>query len=233
MLTQMIVAMRDALGELGAAMAAFVPRASVAVAIAALGWMLARAAAWAVRGALTWLPVDRAAQRVALAEALRLAELPPASRLVAGGAFWLVWLAFLAQAVETLQLPGLERARTELFAFLVQIARAASIVVVGLFTSHVLWKATLLAAFNAGLPSARPIAAALRIVVIAITLLTALAQVGVPLVIVLTAFSIAFGAVMLGLALAFGLGGRDAARAAIDRHVRPPVGQDPGAPSHL
>jgi hypothetical protein len=96
-----------------------------------------------------------------------------------------------------------------------------------------LWKATLLAAFNAGLPSARLMATALRVVVIAITVLTALAQVGVPLVIVLTAFSIAFGALMLGLALAFGLGGRDAARDAIAQHTRGPATTAAVAQQHL
>lgn len=233
MLTEMIAALREALAELSLALTTFLPRALVAIGIAALGWLIAYAAGWLVRRVLVLLPIDRLAERVALADALRLAELPPTSRLVAGGTFWLVWLAFIAQAVETLRLPGLENARAELFLFVVQVARATIIVVVGVFTSHLLWKATLLAAFNAGLPSARLMATALRVVVIAITVLTALAQVGVPLVIVLTAFSIGFGALMLGLALAFGLGGRDAARDTITRHMRaaPPGRSD--AASHL
>ncbi|MBL8143590.1 MAG: hypothetical protein JNM38_20925 [Acidobacteria bacterium] len=233
MLTEMIVALREALGELAAAVTTFVPRLGVAVGIVVLGWVIARAAAWVVRQGLSLVPVDRLSERVALAEALRLAELPPTSRLLAGATFWCAWLTFVAQAVETMQLPGLEHARADLFAFLVQIARASLIVVIGVFASHVLWKATLLAAFNAGLPSARLMATALRVVVIAITVLTALAQVGVPLVIVLTAFSIAFGALMLGLALAFGLGGRDAARDAIAQHTRGPATTAADAQQHL
>ena len=170
-----------------------------------------------------------------MADALRLAELPPASRVIAAITFWLVWLVFLAQAFETLRLPGFEDASHQLTRLLGQIIRATMILVVGIFASHVIWKASLLAAFNAGLPSARLLAAALRVLVIAITILTALAQLGVPLVIVLTAFSIAFGALMLGLALAFGLGGRDAARDTIERHVRAPQGAREGTDgrSHL
>jgi hypothetical protein len=103
----------------------------------------------------------------------------------------------------------------------------------GVFIANVVWRASLLAAFNAGWPSARLLATLLRGLVLAVTLLTALAELGIPLVIVLTAFSIAFGALMLGLALAFGLGGRDAARDLIARHDRPAPGvRDHGQP-HL
>jgi len=36
---------------------------------------------------------------------------------------------------------------------------------------------------------------------------------------VITAFSICFGAVMLALAVSFGIGGRDLARQALERHL--------------
>jgi hypothetical protein len=46
----------------------------------------------------------------------------------------------------------------------------------------------------------------------------ALEQVGLATHTVLMAFSIVFGALMLGLAIAFGLGGRDLARGALERY---------------
>jgi hypothetical protein len=69
--------------------------------------------------------------------------------------------------------------------------------------------------------------------VLAVAVLTALAQLGIPMVIVLTAFSIAFGALMLGVALAFGLGGRDAARDVIARHVQSVGTTRDGGQTHL
>jgi len=42
---------------------------------------------------------------------------------------------------------------------------------------------------------------------------------------VLIAFSIVFGALMLGLAIAFGLGGRDLAKSVLERHF---AGQENG-----
>lgn len=233
MFEEVIVSLRQASWDLVTAAWSLAPRAVAAAVITLLGWLAARLVGWATRRVLSWVPVDRLSERVSLADALRLAELPPASRLVAGAVFWLVWLVFLAEAVDILRLPGFEQTRGELVAFLARLARAVGIVVIGIFAASVIWRATLLAAFNAGLPAARLMAAALRVLVVAIAVLTALAHLGIPMVIVLTAFSIAFSAMMLGLALAFGLGGRDAARDLIARQVRPTRPSEERSQQHL
>ena len=49
----------------------------------------------------------------------------------------------------------------------------------------------------------------------------------------LTAFAITFGALMLGLALAFGLGGRDAARRLLEQQLKAHERQEPDAKPHL
>jgi hypothetical protein len=48
----------------------------------------------------------------------------------------------------------------------------------------------------------------------------ALEQLEIAKTIVIAAFVIAFGAVMLGLAIAFGLGGRDAAKRVLERQLK-------------
>ena len=50
---------------------------------------------------------------------------------------------------------------------------------------------------------------------------------------VLTAFAITFGALMLGLAIAFGLGGRDAAKQLLERRVAAKKERDMDAAHHL
>ena len=55
--------------------------------------------------------------------------------------------------------------------------------------------------------------------VIAIAVVMALEQLGLATAVVLTAFAITFGAVMLGLAIAFGLGGQDIARKFLERKL--------------
>jgi hypothetical protein len=49
----------------------------------------------------------------------------------------------------------------------------------------------------------------------------------------LTAFAISFGALMLGLAIAFGLGGRDAAKELLEQHVRTKKSRETDAAPHL
>jgi len=71
------------------------------------------------------------------------------------------------------------------------------------------------------------------VLVIAIAVLMALEQLGLATSVVLTAFAIAFGALMLGLAIAFGLGGRDAAKHLIERQLQAKQERDADAAPHL
>ena len=86
---------------------------------------------------------------------------------------------------------------------------------------------------NAGLPGARMLSGALRVLVIAIGIVMALEQLGLATAVVLTAFAIAFGALMLGLAIAFGLGGRDAAKQLIEQQLHAKRERDADAAPHL
>jgi hypothetical protein len=61
----------------------------------------------------------------------------------------------------------------------------------------------------------------------------ALEQLQLATTVVLTAFAISFGALMLGLAIAFGLGGRDAARGLLERQFRAREARHTDAAPHL
>src|SRR5438093_647836 len=73
----------------------------------------------------------------------------------------------------------------------------------------------------------------LRVLVIAIGAVMALDQLGLATSVVLTAFAITFGALMLGLAIAFGLGGRDAARQLLEQQLGAKKERDTDAAPHL
>jgi hypothetical protein len=78
----------------------------------------------------------------------------------------------------------------------------------------------LIAAVNAQLRGAHFIATLIRWGVLIFTAATVLTQLGIAKEMVVAAFSIAFGGVVLALALAFGLGGRDLARELLERRLR-------------
>ena len=217
-MTQKIIdALRQAWATFLGDVAAFVPRIVAALSIVVVGWLIAAAARAAVRRVVGWLRVNDLAERSELAEMLRTAQLPPAEVLASRIVFWLVWVGFLLAGVDALQFHALEGIVEGFVQFLPRLFVAGAIVLAGILLSNFAWRATLLAAVNARLPSARLLAGGLRLVIVATSLAIALEQIKVATAVVLTAFAIAFGAVMLGLAIAFGVGGRDVAKRMLEQ----------------
>jgi hypothetical protein len=80
-------------------------------------------------------------------------------------------------------------------------------------------RAALLAAVNANLPSSRLLSISIRIIISIFTLSMVFEVLGVAEQTMLIAFGTAFGAVMLSLAIAFGIGGKDLAREFLERKL--------------
>jgi hypothetical protein len=211
----------------------FVPRLVAATIIFASGFVLSIVVRRAVQRLLAWLRFDRLALRTGASEMLRLADMPSAELLVAKIAFWIVWIGFIVSAVDTLQFGPFQGLVEEFFRFVPRFLVSLLILALGFLVANFVWRGTLLASVNAGLPAARLLSAALRLVVIAIAVVMALEQLGLATTVVLTAFAIAFGAVMLGLAIAFGLGGQSVARDLLEQHVTARRKQETDAAPHL
>ena len=211
----------------------FVPRLVAATIIFAGGFVVAILARRGVRALLGWLRFDRLALRTGASEMLRVADLPSAELLVAKIVFWIVWLGFIVSAVDTLQFGPFQGLVEEFFRFVPRFLVALLVLALGFLVGNFLWRATLLASVNAGLPGARLLSGALRLLVIAIAVVMALEQLGIATTVVMTAFAIAFGALMLGLAIAFGLGGRDAARDLLEQHFKARKERETDAAPHL
>ena len=211
----------------------FVPRLVAATIVFAGGFVVAVLARRIVRNTLLWLHFDRLAARSGASEMLRVAEMPSADLLVAKIVFWIVWMGFVVSAVDALQFEPLRGLVQQFFLFVPRVLLALLVLALGFLVGNFVWRATLLASVNAGLPGARLLSGTLRLLVIAIAVVMALEQLGLATAVVLTAFAIAFGALMLGLAIAFGLGGRDAAKQLLERHLRAQQEREPDATPHL
>jgi len=211
----------------------FVPRLVAATIVFAGGFVVAVLARRIVRNTLLWLHFDRLAARSGASEMLRVAEMPSADLLVAKIVFWIVWMGFVVSAVDALQFEPLRGLVQQFFLFVPRVLLALLVLALGFLVGNFVWRATLLASVNAGLPGARLLSGTLRLLVIAIAVVMALEQLGLATAVVLTAFAIAFGALMLGLAIAFGLGGRDAAKQLLEQHLRAQQEREPDATPHL
>src|SRR5207247_1338640 len=123
--------------------------------------------------------------------------------------FWrdLVWTA-VRDTVGTLRV-----VMPSVLAMLTLVALGAALCWVGgWLAANFLGQGVLIAAVNAGLPEARVLARAARWLVLLFAFATALTEIGIGRDMVVVAFGILFGGLVLALAVAFGLGGRHLAR---------------------
>jgi len=114
---------------------------------------------------------------------------------------------------------GLQEQVARFFLFLPRLFVALLILFFGLLAASFFSRAALLAAVNANMPSPRVLSLAVRSIIIVFVLSVVFEELGLAETTMLVAFGLAFGALMLGLAIAFGIGGRDLARRFLEKKV--------------
>lgn len=211
----------------------FLPNVLAMLSLMILGWLIAFLLSFVLRHVLRWVKFDALADRVGASAMLKKVTLPAASEIVATMAFWLVWTAFVLSGLGALGFSGMESLTAGFVAFLPRLMVGVVILVVGMVAANFAWRATLLAAVNSNMPSARLLSGAVRLLIIALTVAMALEQIGVAKTIMLTAFAIAFGAVMLGVAIAIGIGGGQVARRMLERQFPEPPSDQSSPPDEL
>jgi hypothetical protein len=118
-------------------------------------------------------------------------------------------------------------------AFMINVVIATAIVGVGLWAGNVVQRLVEGPLARTGARHPQTIAALAKYAVVIFAFAMALQQIGFGETIVVWAFVLLFGAVCLALALAFGLGSREAAARAVDRALGDGVvlGSRPGSSS--
>jgi hypothetical protein len=192
--------------------------------------LLGLAVAWLVRAVvrrvLTAAHFDRLADSSGAGQLLSRADVQATpSALVASFLFWVLLAAFVMAGMSALDIQALNQLTAEFFLYLPRIFAGLVILLVGFLFANFLSRATLLAAINAGAPSPRVISLVVRLLITVLAFAMALEQLRIARSIVLAAFIISFGAVMLSLAIAFGIGGREVARRMLERRFE---GKDQG-----
>lgn len=205
--------------ELARAFAHFLPRLIVLVVIAFVGWAIAYVLKMVVRSILRLINFDRLSENAGASQLLAKAALPSSSELLSRFVFWLAWLGFILLGVSVLGIVGLQEQVAHFFLFLPRLFVALFIMFFGLLAASFFSRAALLGAVNANLPSPRLLSLSTRVLIIVFVLSMVFEEVGIAEQTVLLAFGIVFGAMMLGLAIAFGLGGKDLAQHFLERRL--------------
>src|SRR5713101_4915773 len=209
---EMIISeLSQALHELVRGFAHFLPRLIVMLILAFVGWVIAYVAKVVLRSVLRLIKFDRLSENAGASQLLTKAALPSATEMLSRFVFWVVWLGFILLGVSVLGILGLQQQIARFFLFLPRLFVALFIMFFGLLAASFFSRAALLAAVNANVPSPRVLSLAIRSIIIVFVVSMAFEEMGVGSRTVIVAFTLTFGSLMLGLALAFGLGGKDLA----------------------
>lgn len=205
--------------EFSRGFARLLPRLIVLVIIAAVGWLIAYLLKHLVRSILRLAKFDRLSENAGASQLLAKAALPSSTELFSRFVFWVAWLGFILLGIDVLGIFGLDEEIARFFLFLPRMFVALFIMFFGLLAASFFSRAVLLASVNADLPSPRLLSISVRSLIIALVLSMVFEELGVAEQTILVAFAIGFGAIMLGLAIAFGIGGKDLAQRFLERRL--------------
>jgi hypothetical protein len=200
---------------------AFGPRFAAMAVILVAGLVISGALRYVLRFGLRRLGCDRLADRTGLAHALgKVGFAGRPSGAIAAGAAFLVLAFFALVALGSLDLELARGLVSQAFAYLPQVLVAAALLVLGVVVAGFVSRGVLIAAVNAGLPSARLLAGFAQSALLILFGAMALEHLGVGRQIILVSFTVLFGGVVFALSLAFGLAGRDLAKELLEKLAR-------------
>jgi len=166
---------------------------------------------------------DEFAYRAGIVSALFKANLQTIpSSFVANLFYGLSLLLSFLLALSALNLESTSNVVEKLVTFFPNLIVAILVIVAGYLVCKFVGRSVLLTAVNAEVPAARLISYAVQTLIMLFAIAVGLEQIGFARTTIVAAFSILFGGLVLALALAFGLGGRDLAREFLERHMRRP-----------
>ena len=209
----------QALHEMARDFAHFLPRVIVMLILALVGWVIAYVVKVVLRSVLRLVKFDKLSENAGASQLLSKAALPSATEMLSRFVFWVAWLGFILLGVSVLGILGLQEQIARFFLFLPRLFVALLILFFGLLAASFFSRAALLAAVNANMPSPRVLSLAVRSIIIVFVFSVVFEELGLAETTMLVAFGLAFGALMLGLAIAFGIGGRDLARRFLEKRI--------------
>lgn len=196
----------------------FLPNLLAMLVIVVLGILLARIVKLTLVKFLNAVNFDRWSDRMGFTKLMRKGDLwikpsPAVGSLV----FWLLIIVTLMIGMSALKIAALDNMVEHFFNYMPRVFSAILILIIGYVIAGFISRAVLIAAANSGFHYAKLLAQAVRALLAVLILSMVMEQLQIAPSIVLAAFSIIFSGIVIALAIAFGVGGIDAARRVIER----------------
>lgn len=198
--------------------AAFLPNLLICLIIVIVGAIFAKLLKAIVTRISLFLKVDVISERFGMVQVLQKGGIKePVSKVIGQFVFWMVFVSFVIMGLDALKMPAVEDLMTEFLLYVPNIILALIVTFIGYLLGNFFGRAALIASVNAGVTFAGLIGKFVKFTVLIMAATMALELLGIGEDTVLIAFAVVFGGVVLALAIAFGLGGRDAAKEYIDK----------------
>jgi hypothetical protein len=191
---------------------AYLPVLLGALVILIVGWIVAKAIRRLVDWLLKVVHFDVLADKAGISEVIRKGDLKiSAGEVISKLVYWLIMIMVLVMTVDALGLPKTSDVLTSLFDYIPRVIAALLVLVVAMFLASFVSGIVRTAAGNARMPRPEIFAGISRWAIIIFAATIAMVELGIAPLLVTATFNIILGGVCLALALAFGLGGKDAA----------------------
>jgi hypothetical protein len=206
----------QAFGDILRRIVEFLPQLLAAILILIIGYFISKGIARLVRRGLQRMRFDRALHSSSAGNVIaRVVESP--SKITGQIVFWLLFVVFISFAVSALNLPALNQLLTTVYSYVPSIIAAILIFLVASAISA--GTAKFVQRVMGRSATARLASAVIPTIVMSLAVFMILNQLGIARDIVNILFTAIVGAAALGLALAFGLGGREVARGLLEQAV--------------
>jgi fumarate reductase subunit D len=211
--------------EMVSKIAGFVPSLVGALVILIIGLIIAVVIRGAVYRLLQTIRFDSLSRKAGIAAALERGGVNfTAAQLLSSLVFWLAVVVVLVMVVNALGLSMATLLLERIFLYIPKVISAVFILVLGIFLGTFVASTVKAAAQNANLPEPGLLSGITRWSIYIFATTISLGELGIAPLLLATTFNIFFAAVCFGMALAFGLGGKEIAARYLEelrqRHTR-------------
>lgn len=211
----------SSLRQTGADVLSVLPDFATALLILLVGWLVARVVRRGLVKLLRAVRLDDLAERAGIEDFLVRGGVEVTTvTLVAGTVYWLILAGVFVALLDAMGLRTADVLLARVVQFVPSLVLAVGILVFGSLLARVAGGLVFSYLSNIGSTAAQPIGTLARYGLLTFVLFMAAEQVTIRSEVLVSAFQIAFAAVCLAGALAFGLGGREWAAQVISRYSR-------------
>ncbi len=198
----------------------FLPNLLAMLIIILLGIIAARVIRTVLLKLLKAVNFDSWSDRMGLTSVMRKGDLWAKPAVAVGGfVFWLLIIIAFMAGLSALKVQAIDNLVSQFVLYLPRVLSAVLILVFGYIVTGFIGRAALIWTVNRGYRFAKLLSEAVRLLLVLLFVAMALEQLQVAPSIVVAAFSIIFGGIVLALAIAFGVGGINAAKKIIEEQA--------------